>query len=130
MTDSRESERSPLPFYASLMAGAGVLGVLGSWLYPNPNDRLGVLLGVGAAVVSGVVGLVFKRRALAVSMQAVMKVLGAVFAVRAVLVVAGLLLSMKRGIAPIAFTVGFFAEYFVLQWIELSYVLAEQRRRQ
>lgn len=119
-----------MPLYAGLVTAVGALGMVGAALLPqSASGRTGALLGVAAAAASGLLALPLKRRALGVSVQAALKVIGAVFAVRAVLVVAGLLFVRQRGVGPIPFVVGFFGVYFVVQWIEVSYVLAEQKRR-
>jgi hypothetical protein len=121
----------PLPFYAGIVAAVGIAGVLGAVLLPQSSaGRLGALLGVAAAASSGLVALPLKRRALRHSIQSALKLIGVVFAVRAILVAAGLVFVSGRGAGPIPFTVGFFGPYFVLQWVEISYLMAEQKRRQ
>jgi len=55
--------------------------------------------------------------------------LGVVFGLRLVLVMAGLAYVRVKGLSVIPFVAGFFGSYFVLQWVEISYVLAEQNRR-
>jgi hypothetical protein len=55
--------------------------------------------------------------------------LGVVFGLRLVLVAAGLAYVRVKGGSVVPFVAGFFGCYFVLQWVEISYVLAEQKRR-
>ena len=50
-----------------------------------------------------------------------------VFALRAVTVAAGLYAIVSRGLGPWGFVVGFFGVYFVLQWVEISYVNAASK---
>ncbi len=118
------------PIYAGWMAGVGVLGVLGAYFLPAAmGDRLGAVVGVGAATLSGAIALPLKQRAVARSVEEALKVMGAVFAVRVALVLGGVWFTQSRGAGAVAFTVGFFAVYFVCQWIEIAYLLAEQKRR-
>ena len=124
-----KEEADPLPKYAAMTVLVGLLGVAGAWGLPKTaEDRLGAFVGVGAAVFSGALALPLKKRALNESVQAALKVMGMVFGVRLVLVAAGLWLTLRKGAGPVPFTLGFFGVYFALQWIEISYVLAEQKR--
>ena len=84
---------------------------------------------MGAAAFSGAVALPLKKRAMAKSVQEALKVLGIVFAVRVVLAAGGLFFVMHRGALPVPFVMGFFGVYFPLQWIEISYILSENKRR-
>jgi hypothetical protein len=59
-----------------------------------------------------------------------MAMVAVVFLFRLVLVSLGLVVVVRvAGWSGMAFAVGFFAEYFVLQWVELAYVLIESKRR-
>lgn len=122
--------------YAGLTVVAGMLGILGAYVIPtDPGDRLGAFIGVGSAVFSGVVALTVKQRVLSRVQDTpqgvgdVLLALGIAFVLRVTLVALGLVFLKLRKLGPIPFTVGFFGEYFVLQWIEIGYVMAEQRRR-
>jgi hypothetical protein len=122
--------RDPFFLYASLVTLIGSLGVLVAYYLPKDQlIRWGGFIGVSAAVFSGAVALPLKQRAVAKSLKAAMGVLGVVFGVRLVLLAAGLLFVRFRGYSPVAFVVGFFGVYFALQWVEISYVLAEHKRR-
>jgi hypothetical protein len=122
--------KDPFFLYASLVTLVGAVGIFGAYYLPKGLDvRLGAFVGVGSAVFSGAIALPLKQRAVARSLKAAMSVLGVVFGVRLVLLAAGLLFARFRGYSPVAFVVGFFGVYFVLQWIEISYVLAEHKRR-
>ena len=113
--------------YLVLAAAAG-MGL--AWEVPaRAEGRLTALLGVTAAAATGGVALWLKGRALLGSMGRALAVLGVMFAVR-LAVVAGLLVWASRaGYPPAPLVAGFLGEYVALQWIEISYVLAEQRRR-
>jgi hypothetical protein len=125
-----EAGKDPFVFHAALVGLVGVLGVLGAYFLPRePSDRLAAFIGVGAAVFSGAIALPLKQRAMARSIKAALAVLGVVFGVRMVLVGAGLVFAKMRGLGMVSFTMAFFGAYFVLQWVEISYVLAEQKRR-
>ncbi len=115
--------------YLGMTAAVGVAGLVLAYLLPGENaGRLAAMVGVAAAVVSGAVALFLKRRAVKVSVTAALKVMGVVFGVRLLMVAVGLLWVIRSGVPPIPFVIGFFGVYFVQQWIEISYVLAEQQR--
>ncbi len=106
---------------------AGVMGVglaLAAFLPREAEARQAAFIGVALAAVTGAVGLVLKRRAVRRDLNAALKVVGVVFGMRAVGVVVGLLWVVERGLGAVAFVAGFFGTYFVLQWIEVSYVMA------
>ena len=114
-------------------AGWGVLAVavvgaaLSALLPRTDGARAAAELGVGLAVGSSVVALLLRRWGLAQSLQATLLVIGAVFFLRLVLVVAGLFEVRARGGSLVAYVAGFFGSYLVLQWIELSDALARNR---
>jgi hypothetical protein len=115
-------------WHAGLAAGVMAVGlVLAAWLPRTAEGRQSALVGVALAAVSGVVALWLKRRAVQKDLKAALKVVGVVFGLRAVSVVVGLLVVVQRGLEAVAFVAGFFGLYFVLQWIEVSYVMAASR---
>ncbi|MFL5357402.1 hypothetical protein [Archangium sp.] len=101
--------------------------VLAAFLPREPESRQAAFIGVGLAAVTGAVALVLKRRAASRDLKDALKVVGVVFGLRAVGVVVGLLLVVRAGLGAVAFVAGFFGTYFVLQWIEVSYVMAASR---
>lgn len=114
--------------HAGLAGGVSVVGLaLAAFLPRVAESRQAAVLGVALAAVTGLLGLVLKRRAVRKDLAAALKVVGVVFGVRAVGVVVGLLWVVKQGLGPVAFVAGFFGTYFVLQWIEVSYVMAASR---
>lgn len=128
MKETEEGDR--LPLYGALVVLVGLLGIVGAYFLPrSPEGRFGAFIGVGAAAISGAVALPLKQWALAKSVKAALQAMGVVFGLRLALVAGGLFFVLSRGAGPVAFTVGFFGIYFVLQWIEISFVLAEQKRR-
>ena len=106
---------------------AAVAVGLALWMPGQVGWGRGMPLGVGLAVGTGAVGLWRKRRALRRDMAAALLVVAMVFGMRAVAVVVGLVWVVRHGWDPVAFVAGFFGTYFVLQWIELSYVMAASR---
>jgi hypothetical protein len=118
-----EAFRSHAVLAAGVMAVAMVLAAL---LPRAAEARQSALVGVVLAAVTGVVALVLKRRVVARELNAALKVVAVVFGMRAVGVVVGLLV-VERGLSAVAFVAGFFGTYFVLQWIEVSYVMAASR---
>lgn len=114
--------------HAGWAAGAmAVAMVLAAYLPRAAGVRRSALVGVALAAVTGVVALVLKRRAVRRDLRAALKVVGMVFGMRAVGVVVGLLVVVERGLSAVGFVAGFFGTYFVLQWIEVSYVMAASR---
>ncbi|MGQ0505712.1 MAG: hypothetical protein ACT4TC_10375 [Myxococcaceae bacterium] len=118
-----------ISLYLGMSAGVGSVALVLAYLVPSGNaGKLAALIGVGASAVSGAVSLLLKYRAVRVSVNAALKVMGVVFAIRLALVGAGLMVVLRSGFPPMPFVVGFFSVYFVQQWIEISYVLAEQQK--
>jgi hypothetical protein len=114
--------------HAGLEAGVAVVGVAIAALLPKlVEDKVSALWGVGLAALSGAVALGLNRRALRHDLNAALKVVGVVFGLRAVSVLAGLLGVMSRGMAALPFVAGFFGVYFALQLIEVSYVIAASK---
>ncbi|QSQ20960.1 hypothetical protein JY651_37935 [Pyxidicoccus parkwayensis] len=120
--------KDPFWGHAGLAAGVAVVGVaVAALLPPVVEDKVSALWGVGLAVLSGAVALVLKRRAVKQDLNAALKMVGVVFALRAVCVLVGLLGMISRGLAAVPFIAGFFGVYFALQWIEVSYVMAASK---
>jgi len=114
--------------HAGLAAGVAVTGLaLAAFLPKTSETRQSAFIGVVLAAATGVVALVLKRQAVRKDLKAAMKAVGVVFGLRAVGVVVGLLWAVQTGLSPVAFVAGFFGTYFVLQWIEVSYVMAASR---
>jgi len=113
-----------------MAVGVGALGLLGAITVPGTDQqKLSTLLGVGLSVAAGAVALTLKRRALARGLNWTLGMLGAAFGLRMVLVAGGLVYVMREQLRPVPFTVGFFSVYLGLQWIEITYVMAETKRR-
>ncbi len=111
--------------HAGLAAGVVVTGLaLAAFLPKVAEARQAAFIGVALAAATGVVALVLKRRAVRKDLKAALKAVGVVFGLRAVGVVLGLLWAVQTGLSAVAFVAGFFGTYFVLQWIEVSYVMA------
>jgi len=118
------------PRFVGMAVGVGALGLLGAVTVPGTDpQKLSTLLGVGLSVAAGAVALTLKRRALARGLNWTLAMLGVAFGIRMVLVAAGLVYVMRENLRPVPFTVGFFSVYLGLQWIEITYVMAETKRR-
>ncbi len=114
--------------HAMVAIGVAVVGLaLAAGLPQSPETRWSALWGVGLAALTGAVSLPLKRQAVRRSLKAALKVVGLVFALRAVAVAAGLYAMVSRGLGAWGFVAGFFGVYFVLQWVEISYVTAAAR---
>lgn len=109
--------------------GVAVVGAaLTAWLPRTEAARFAAGLGLGLAVGSSVVALVLKRWGFAKSLQATLAAVGAVFMLRLVLVVVGLVVVRGHGGALAAYVVAFFAAYLFLQWVEIVDALVVNRR--
>jgi hypothetical protein len=118
------------PKYVGMVVGVGTAGLAGAYFLPGtPEGRLSAFVGVAGSVFAGAVALTLKRRALEKGIKWALQMLAVAFGVRVVLVGVGLVYVMARGVGAVPFTVGFFTVYLVLQWIEITYVLAETKRR-
>jgi len=105
------------------IAATGLVGLLASALLIRaPVDQRSAWFGVGTATASGLFSLVLKRWALRRSLKAALAVVGVMFGIRLVVVALGIALLAFRRINSLPFVVGFFAVYFVLQWLEIGYV--------
>lgn len=114
--------------HALVAAGVAVVGMALAAVLPQaPEVRWSALWGSGLAALTGAVSLGLKRYAMRRNLQAALKVVGLVFGLRAVTVAAGVYVMVTRGPGPWGFVVGFFGVYFVLQWVEISYVSAASR---
>jgi hypothetical protein len=114
--------------HALVAVGVVVVGLaLAAGLPQTPENRWPALWGTGLAVVTGAVSLGLKQRAVQRSLTAALKVVGLVFALRAVAVAAGLYAMVSRGMGPWGFVIGFFGTYGVLQIVEFSYVIAASK---
>ncbi|MCY1073473.1 hypothetical protein [Archangium lansingense] len=114
--------------HAGLAAGVVVTALaLAAFLPREAESRKSAFIGVALAAVTGAVALVLKRRAVSRDLKAALSVVGVVFGLRAVGVVVGLLAVVRAGLGAVAFVAGFFGTYFVLQWIEVSYVMAASK---
>ena len=115
--------------YMGMAVGVGAAGLVGAALLPRtPEGRLSALIGVAGSVLAGVVALELKRRALAKGLNWALGMMGVAFGLRMVLVAAGLVYVIRAELGSVPFTVGFFSPYLVLQWIEITYVMAEAKR--
>jgi hypothetical protein len=116
--------------YMGMAVGVGALGFVGAYVLPrSPEGRLSAFLGVAGSALAGTLALALKRRAMARGLNWALGMLAAAFGLRMVLVGVGLVYVMGARLGAMAFTVGFFSVYLVLQWIEITYVMAEARRR-
>jgi hypothetical protein len=120
-------------FYAAVSAAIAATAALVVPLVPASNDaRTAAWLGVGLATASGMIALLLKRRAMSTdgldSLTSGMKTLGAVMAMRVMLLVIGLVWVARHSEGALGFVVGFFGVYLGQQWLEISYLLTEQKR--
>lgn len=120
----------PFRQYSSYVALLGLVALVLVWALPlNASAHLGALVGVGMALLSGLVGLWMKRKVREAGIEVALRAVGVVFALRLLLMGGGLAWVMKRKAGQVEFVVAFFAVYFVLQWLEIGYVLSENKRR-
>jgi len=124
------SAGGPFAKFAALVAGAAAAGLWLAWVVGrSAEQRSAAMVAVAAAASSSGLGLVLKRKAMERGLNWALGVVGILFMVRLGMVGAGIWWAASAGLSAMAFAIGFLGEYVVLQWIEISYVLAEQKRR-
>jgi len=115
--------------FFAITAVIGLTAMVGaSLLAKTPIDRQSALIGVGAATASSFLSLFLKRWALRRSLKAALIAVGVMFGIRLVLLALGIGFLTFRGANSVAFVFGFFAVYFVLQWLEIGYVSRAAKR--
>ena len=120
-------------FYAGVSAAVAAAAALTVAVVPASDASKGAAwLGVALATASGTIALLLKRRAMSSdgldALTSGMKTLGLVMSMRAVLLMAGLLWVARHNDGAIGFVCGFFGVYLGQQWLEISYLLTEQKR--
>jgi hypothetical protein len=113
--------------FGGSMAAVALLAALLAYAFTVGTDRSSALWGIAGALVTGVAALLLKRWAVARSLGAVLGAAGAIFGVRLVLLGAGIAVASSKHMGVLAFAAGFFAVYFVLQWLEIGYVSLEMK---
>lgn len=117
-------------FYLQIVLAVALAGVVAAFALPkSDSDRQAALLGVCLSAASTPAALYLKRWAVERSLKASLSILGIVFAIRLILVSVGLMLVLWSKAGVVAFTIGFFGVYFLLQWVEISYLLGERNGR-
>lgn len=116
-------------FYLQIVLAVALAGVVAAFVLPkSDSDRHAALLGVCLSAASTPAALYLKKWAVERSLKASLSILGIVFAIRLILVSVGLMLVLWSKAGVVAFTIGFFGIYFLLQWVEISYLLGERNR--
>ena len=120
-------------FYAGVSAAVAATAALVVALVPASDSSRGAAwLGVGLATLSGAVALLLKRRAMSTdgldALTNGIKTLAMVMAMRALLLTAGLYFVARHNEGALGFVCGFFSVYLGQQWLEISYLIAEQQR--
>lgn len=120
-------------FYAGVSAAvAAIAAVVVAVVPATEASRSAAWLGVALATMSGAVALLLKKRAMASdgleALASGMKTLAMVMTMRAMLITAGLYYVGRHSDGAIGFVCGFFGVYLGQQWLEISYLMAEQKR--
>ena len=120
-------------FYAGLSAVTAAVAALVIAFVPAPvASREAAWLGVALATASGAIALLLKRRAMASdgldALTRGMTTLGLVMSMRAVVLTLGLYWVAHHNEGVLGFVCGFFSVYLGQQWLEISYLLTEQKR--
>ncbi len=113
------------------LALAGAAAALVALLPLSPRVASAAWLGVGLAIGSGTVALILKRWAMSrggtASLPADLKLLGATFALRLVMLCVGLVIVTRHDEGALAFVTGFFGLYLAQQWVEINYLVQAQK---
>jgi hypothetical protein len=120
-------------FYAGVSAAvAAVAAVVVAVVPASEASRSAAWLGVGLATASGAVALLLKRQTMSIdgldALTSGIKTLAMVMSMRAMLLTAGLVWVARHNDGALGFVCGFFSVYLGQQWLEISYLLAEQKR--
>lgn len=120
-------------FFHALCLGIGAVAGLMTWALPlAPDARLGAAVGTILATATGVAALWLKRWAMSRNGTDAVKggllSLAIVFALRAMVLAAGLLGVSRLAGDRISYVVAFFIIYLMQQALEVSYVHLEQKR--
>jgi hypothetical protein len=120
-------------FYAAVSAAVAATAALVVALVPASDASRGAAwLGVGLATASGAVALLLKRQTMSSdgldALTSGIKTLAVVMSLRAMLLTAGLYWVARHNEGALGFVGGFFGVYLGQQWLEISYLMAEQQR--
>lgn len=115
--------------YAAVVAACGLLGWAVARFLVDPAERTAALIGVGTMIPTAFLSLWLKRHAVERGLQLALAAVVAIFFVRMVVLTVAILLGMRAGLSPLAMVFGFFGEYFVLQVVEIRFVLAVHGRK-
>lgn len=119
--------RAPLVVHGGLFAGIAVGAVVLAALWPAEGaSRLAAAAGAALCGVTGMPALLLKQRAR--TLNGALLVVMTVFGVRAFAVMVGAMVAARWGGGVMPFVWGFFGTYFALQWVEISYLLAEAKQ--
>ena len=114
---------------AAVVAACGVLGwAVATFLVKDAADRTSALIGIAVMIPSAFLSLWLKRHAVERGLQLALAAAVAIFFVRMIALTVAILLGMRAGLSPMAMVFGFFGEYFVLQVVEIRFVLAVHGR--
>lgn len=121
-------------FYAGVSAAAAALAALVVALVPASDASRGAAwFGIALATASGAIALLLKRRAMSSdgldALTSGMKTLALVMSMRALVLTIGLYwVARHNADGALGFVCGFFSVYLGQQWLEISYLLTEQKR--
>ena len=116
--------------YAAVVAACGLLGwAAASFLTRDAADKTAALVGVAVMIPTAFLSLWLKRHAVEKGLQLALAAAVAIFFVRMIALTIAILLGMRAGLPAMAMVFGFFGEYFVLQVVEIRFVLAVHGRR-
>lgn len=120
-------------FYATTGAAVAAVTAAAVPFVPASHEtQLAAWLGVALATLSGAIAMLVKRRAMSSdglqSLTTGLKALAQMMALRGGLLAVGLFWVTRHGDGAMGFVAGFFIVYLGHQWLEISYLMTEQKR--
>lgn len=119
----------PLRLHGALFAVVVMAAVAGALVLTSTEvTRTAALAGVVVCGVTGVFSLALKW--MTNTVHGALAVVVLMFGVRAAAVLLGAIASQRLGGGVMPYAFGFFAAYFPLQWVEISYLSMKQKQLQ
>lgn len=119
--------------FARYMAAVAACGLVGwaafRFLAPGRVESFAGLIGVAVMVLTGFLSLWLKKLAVQRTLQLALAAAVGIFFVRLILLTTAVLVGMGRELPVMWMVFGFFGEYFVLQVVEIRFVLAVHGQR-
>lgn len=126
---STDADKRQTRYLQALAAISGLAAAASYLLAPPGPQRAGAFSGVASCALLGILALYLKRWAVERSLKSSLAIVGILFGLRLIALAVGVGLSRALGIGAIPFAVAFLSVYFVMQWIEITYLASAPSQR-